>query len=215
MLGRPIVNKYNAYTFQRPSALWLAQIIIDMTFAVAQIVIFCIIVYFMTGCVRDVGAFFIFVLLNISGYLAMALFFRTIGCLCLDFDYAMKFAAWVITLFVLTSGYLLQAQSQLAWLSWIFWAYVLGLSFCALMMNEFDRIDLDCTRESLIPSGPGHNDLEHQVCTLPGSVPSVPSVAGSDYITTAFSYNPSDLWRNWGLIIAWIIFYLILNTVPG
>jgi ATP-binding cassette, subfamily G (WHITE), member 2, SNQ2 len=215
MLGRPIVNKHNAYTFHRPSALWLAQIIIDMTFAAAQIVIFCIIVYFMTGLVRDAGAFFIFVLLNISGYLAMALFFRTIGCLCPDFDYAMKFAACVITLFVLTSGYLLQAQSQLAWLSWIFWANVLGLGFSALMMNEFDRIDLDCTRESLIPSGPGYNNLEHQVCTLPGSVPSVPSVAGSDYITTAFSYNPADLWRNWGLIIAWIVFYLMLNTILG
>jgi ATP-binding cassette, subfamily G (WHITE), member 2, SNQ2 len=215
MLGRPIVNKHEAYTFYRPSALWLAQIIIDMTFASAQIVIFSIIVYFMTGLVREVGAFFIFVLLNISGYLAMALFFRTIGCLCPDFDYAMKFAACVITLFVLTSGYLLQAQSQLAWLSWIFWANVLGLGFSALMMNEFGRIDLDCTRESLIPSGPGYETLEHQVCTLPGSVPSVPSVAGSDYIRTAFSYNPSDLWRNWSLIIAWIIFYLILNTNLG
>lgn len=142
MLGRPIVNKHNAYTFHRPSALWLAQIIIDMAFSAAQILIFCIIVYFMTGLARDAGAFFIFALLNISGYLAMALFFRTIGCLCPDFDYAMKFAACVITLFVLTSGYLLQAQSQQAWLSWIFWVNVLGLGFSALMMNEFDRIDL-------------------------------------------------------------------------
>ena len=33
----------------------------------------------------------------------MTLFFRTVGCLCPDFDYAMKFAACIITLFVLTS----------------------------------------------------------------------------------------------------------------
>ncbi len=215
MLGRPIVNKHKAYTFHRPSALWLAQIIVDLGFATTQILVFSIIVYFMTGLVRDAGAFFIFILFNISCYVAMALFFRTIGCLCPDFDYAMKFAACVITLFVLTSGYLLQAQSQLDWLSWIFWINVLGLGFSALMMNEFGRIDLECTRESLIPSGPGYNSLEHQVCTLPGSIPSVPSVAGSDYIITAFSYNPSDLWRNWGLIIVWIFVYMVLNTVFG
>jgi ATP-binding cassette subfamily G (WHITE) protein 2 (SNQ2) len=32
MLGRPIVNKHRAYTFYRPSALWIAQVIVDVTF---------------------------------------------------------------------------------------------------------------------------------------------------------------------------------------
>jgi ATP-binding cassette, subfamily G (WHITE), member 2, SNQ2 len=215
MLGRPIVNKHKAYTFHRPSALWLAQIIIDLTFAAAQILIYSIIVYFMTGLARDAAAFFTFVLLILSGYLAMTLFFRTIGILCPDFDYAMKFAACVITLFVITCGYLIQDQSEQAWLKWIFWINALGLGFSALMMNEFERINLRCTQESLIPYGAGYNDLEHQVCTLPGSVPSEPSVSGSDYIITAFSYNPSDLWRNWGLIIVLIAFYLFLNATLG
>jgi ATP-binding cassette subfamily G (WHITE) protein 2 (SNQ2) len=35
----------------------------------------------------------------VSGYLAMTLFFRTVGCLCPDFDYAMKFAAVIIVRF--------------------------------------------------------------------------------------------------------------------
>lgn len=215
MLGRPIVNKHKAYTFHRPSALWLAQILVDLAFAATQILVFSIIVYFMTGLARDPGAFFTFVLIVLSGYLAMTLFFRTIGCLCPDFDYAMKFAAVVITLFVLTSGYLIQDQSQQVWLKWIFWINALGLGFAALMMNEFQRINLECTTESLIPSGPGYSSLENQVCTLPGSVPSMPSVPGSDYIITAFSYDPSDLWRNWGLIIVLIAVYLFLNATLG
>lgn len=215
MLGRPIVNKHKAYTFHRPSALWLAQILVDLAFAATQILVFSIIVYFMTGLARDAGAFFTFVLLILSGYLAMTLFFRTIGCLCPDFDYAMKFAACVITLLVITSGYLIQSQSQQVWMSWIFWINALGLGFSALMMNEFKRLTLKCTPESLVPSGPGYNSLENQVCTLPGSVPSVPSVSGADYVTTAFSYNPSDLWRNWGLIIVLILLYLFLNATLG
>jgi hypothetical protein len=83
--------------------LWIAQIVVDTAFAAAQILLFSIMVYFMCGLVLDAGAFFTFYLMIVSGYLAMTLFFRTVGCLCPDFDYAMKFAAVIITLFVLTS----------------------------------------------------------------------------------------------------------------
>jgi ABC-type multidrug transport system ATPase subunit len=126
MLGRPIINKHRAYAFHRPSALWIAQIVVDLAFAAAQILLFSIIVYFMCGLVLDAGAFFTFFLMIISGYLAMTLFFRTVGCLCPDFDYAMKFAAVIITLFVLTSGYLIQWQSEQVWLRWIFYVNALG-----------------------------------------------------------------------------------------
>ena len=86
MLGRPIVNKHRAYTFHRPSALWLAQIFIDIIFAASQIFVFSLIVYFSCGLVREAGAFFTFYLTIVTGYLGMTLFFRTIGCLCADFD---------------------------------------------------------------------------------------------------------------------------------
>lgn len=96
MLGRPILNKHRAYTFHRPSALWIAQILVDLVFVSAQILVFSIIVYFMCGLVRNAGAFFIFVLMIVSTYLAMTLFFRTVGCLCPDFDVAIRYVGFVI-----------------------------------------------------------------------------------------------------------------------
>jgi ATP-binding cassette subfamily G (WHITE) protein 2 (SNQ2) len=110
MLGRPIVNKHRAFTFYRPSALWIAQIGVDLMFSSVQIMVFSIIVYFMTNLVRDAGAFFTFFLMISTGYLAMTLFFRTVGCLCPDFDVAIRIAATIITLFVLTSGYIIQVS---------------------------------------------------------------------------------------------------------
>jgi ABC-type multidrug transport system permease subunit len=71
MLGRPIINKHRAFTFHRPSALWIAQIGVDLLFATAQIFVFSVIVYFMTDLVREAGAFFTFTLVIITGYLAM------------------------------------------------------------------------------------------------------------------------------------------------
>ena len=212
MLGRPIVNKHKGFTFHRPSALWVAQILVDLAFSAAKILVFSIMVYFMTGLVRTPGAFFTFYLLIMSGYLSMTLFFRTIGCLCPDFDYAIKFVAVIITLFVVTSGYIIQYQSEPVWLRWVYWLNTLGLAFSALMMNEFKRIDLTCDGASLIPS---YGQVAHQVCTLPGSHPGSDFVTGTDYVTQGFSYNPKDLWRNWGIIVALTAVFLFCNTVFG
>lgn len=111
MTGRPIVNKHKAFAFHRPSALWIAQIFVDQAFAATQILLFSLIVYFMTNLFRSAGAFFIFYLMILSGNIAMTLFFRIIGCMSPDFDYAIKFAVVSITLFITTSGYLIQYQS--------------------------------------------------------------------------------------------------------
>jgi ATP-binding cassette subfamily G (WHITE) protein 2 (SNQ2) len=110
---------------------------------------------------------------------------------------------------------MIQYQSQYVWLRWVFWVNTLGLGFSAMMANEFSRINLTCTAESLIPNGPGYTDINHQVCTLPGSVPGTPIISGSDYIETAFSYAPQDLWRNFGIIVALIIFFLAMNVTSG
>ncbi|KAF3009542.1 hypothetical protein E8E13_005123 [Curvularia kusanoi] len=215
MLGRPIINKHRAFTFHRPSALWIAQIGVDLIFAAAQILVFSIIVYFMTGLARDAGAFFTFFLMIVTGYLAMTLFFRTVGCLCPDFDVAIRLAATIITLFVLTSGYLIQWQSEQVWLRWIFYINALGLGFAALMLNEFSRVDLTCADTSLVPSGPGYTDINAQVCTLPGSVAGNLLVRGRDYVSQSFSWDVDNLWMYWGICVALIIGFLLANAFLG
>ncbi|KAL8365942.1 hypothetical protein RB595_004631 [Gaeumannomyces hyphopodioides] len=215
MMGRGIVNKHKAYAFHRPSALWIGQIFVDQAFGAPRILVFSVIVYFMTNLARDAGAFFMFYLFILWGNIAMTLFFRIIGCVSIDFDYAVKFAVVTITLLITTSGYMIQYQSQQVWLRWIYYINPLGLMFSSMMENEFGRIDMTCTAESLIPSGPGFSDLAHQVCTLPGSKPGTLTVAGSDYIRTSFSYDPQDIWRNFGIVAGLIIFFLVMNVVLG
>ncbi|KAI1263242.1 ABC-2 type transporter [Xylariaceae sp. FL1019] len=215
MTGRPIVNKHKAYAFHRPSALWIAQIFVDTAFSAVQILVFSIIVYFLTGLTRTAGHFFTFYLLILVGNIAMTLFFRIIGCLSPDFDYAVKFAVVTITLFIVTSGYLIQYQSQQVWLRWIFWINALGLSFASLMANEFGGQEITCSDSYLTPSGSGYGDINHQVCTLAGAKAGSSIVSGSDYITQGYTYAPHDLWRNFGIIIAIIVFFLIMNVVLG
>lgn len=62
----------------------------------------------------------------------------------------MKIASVTITLFVLTSGYLVPAQLAKDWLKWIFWINPMGLGFSSMMANEFKRVNLTCTGASLV-----------------------------------------------------------------
>ncbi|KAJ5089116.1 hypothetical protein N7532_007800 [Penicillium argentinense] len=215
MMGRSIVNKHRSFTFYRPSALFIAQILVDTTFAIARILVFSIIVYFMCGLVLDAGAFFTFVLIILTGYVCMTVLFRTIGCFCPDFDYAMKFAAVVITLFVLTSGYLIQWSGSQVWLRWIYYINPFGLGFASLMVNEFSRLTMTCTQDSLVPSGPGYGDIAHQACTLAGGEPGSDIIPGSSYLATTFSYHKPDLWRNFGIMLALIAGFLTTNLYFG
>ena len=91
----------------------------------------------------------------------------------------------------------------------------MGLGFSSLMANEFKDLTMTCTSESLIPFGPGYTDIQHQVCTIAGSQAGSDVVSGTSYIERGFSYSPSDLWRNVGIILALIVFFLIINATVG
>jgi ATP-binding cassette subfamily G (WHITE) protein 2 (SNQ2) len=127
MTGRGIVNKHRAYTFHRPSALWVAQIIIDLIFAAPMILVFSCITYFMCGLVLNAGAFFTFWIIIVCGYLSMTLFFRTVGCICPDFDYALKFASVSYRFFVPPS--LAEIANSLHRWSLLFLCSRAGISF--------------------------------------------------------------------------------------
>ncbi|KAL4917968.1 ABC-2 type transporter-domain-containing protein [Aspergillus aurantiobrunneus] len=215
MMGRALVNKHRQFTFYRPSALFIAQIFVDATFAIARILVFSIIVYFMCGLVRDAGAFFTFVLLIFTGYINMTVIFRTIGCLSPAFDHAMNFVSVLITLFILTSGYLVQWPSAQVWLRWFYYINPFGLGFASLMVNEFKSLDMTCTSESLIPNGEGYNNMSHQVCTLAGGEAGSPIIPGESYAATTFNYKREDLWRNFGIMVALIVAFLAMNLYFG
>ncbi|KKF94252.1 ABC transporter G family member 11 [Ceratocystis platani] len=215
MTGRGIMDKHRAYTFHRPSALWLAQIIVDQAFSASQIFVFSLIVYFMTNLARDAGAFFIFYLVLVIASIAMTLYFRIVGCMSPDFDYAMKFTVLTLSALIITSGFLIAYPAQHKWMRWIFWINPVGLVFASMMINEFMRINLTCDGSSLIPNGNGYTEIVNQVCTLPGSVAGSTTVRGIDYIEASFGMSKSDLWRNIGIVLAIIVLFLFLNVTLG
>lgn len=84
-----------------------------------------------------------------------------------------------------------------------------------MMENEFSCITMKWTSDTLIPNGDGYSDINHQVCTLPGANSGTTNVSGSAYLLQGFSFTPSQIWRNWGIMMALIVFLLVMNIVLG
>ncbi|KAF8305589.1 hypothetical protein DL93DRAFT_2172546 [Clavulina sp. PMI_390] len=215
MMGRPILQKQVGYTLFRPAAFSLGTLAADMPFGALQILVFSMIIYLMCNFVRTAGHFFAFYATIIVTFWAMSAFFRLLGTVTADYNVAARLAAFLISLMVIYSGYLVPVFSMKRWLFWIYYINPVNYGFSALMMNEFRDLDLLCSGSSIVPSGSGYpTDVSaNQVCTLAGAVAGQTYVKGSDYIEKAFQYDVSDQWRNFGILIVFFIGFQIMCMI--
>lgn len=213
MMGRPIMWRQCGYAFYRPAALSVGSTLADVPFNSFQILVFSVIIYLMSGLVRNAGAFFTFYALVYAGFLALASFFRLLGCLCKSYDLAARLAAFIVTIMVLYSGYVIPVFSMKRWLFWLYYLNPLNYGFAALMENEFGRIDLECSDAYIVPRGASYQAGlgPNQVCTLPGATPGNPVVPGADYIFAGYEYRTSEIWRNFGISLLFFAAFLFLQ----
>lgn len=110
------------------------------------------------------------------------------------------------------TGYLIPPWKMHPWLKWLIWINPVQYAFEALMANEFHNLEIKCEPPYIVPGGPNASS-SHQSCAIQGSSPDSLVVQGSDYIKTAFTYSRSHLWRNFGIIIAWFLFFVFLTIL--
>ncbi|KAF9003771.1 hypothetical protein BDZ89DRAFT_1080859 [Hymenopellis radicata] len=201
MNGRPILRKQTNYSMYRPAAVSLANTIADIPFSATRILIFNVVVYFMTNLNRSAGGFFTFHVFNYVAYLAMQGFFRTFGLLCKNFDVAFRLATFFIPNFVEYSGYMIPVDSMKRWLFWIYYINPVAYAWQGCMENEFMRISMDCNGDYVVPrNGPGFSTYPaelgpNQVCAIFGASEGSSIVTGAAYIDAGYSLNASDLWK--------------------
>lgn len=98
------------------------------------------------------------------------------------------------------------------WFSWLRRINWIQYGFECLMANEFTGLTLDCVPPYLVPNGPDARP-QYQSCTLAGSQPGETSVDGARYIQQAFGYSRSHLWRNFGFLWAFFLFFLVVTAL--
>ncbi|KAK4046639.1 ATP-binding cassette transporter snq2 [Microbotryomycetes sp. JL201] len=215
MMGRPILWKHANFAFHRPAALSLAATLADAPWFTTQIILFSVIIYFMSGLYASAGAFFSFLATVLSTFFAMASFFRLLGTLTSSYDVAARAASILITGMILYSGYLIPVFSMRRWLFWIYYINPLNYGFSAAMMNEFKRLEFPCDGNYVVPRNFGDLNVyptelgPNQACTLLGYKAGSTLIRGADYIKAAFDYDVSHQWRNFGITLVFFFAFSI------
>ena len=210
--SRPILLKHKAFQFYRPAAFAIAQTVVDVPLVFVQVTIFDVVVYFMSNLSRTPSQFFISLLLLFIITMTMYAFFRAIGALVGSLDIATRITGVAIQALIVYTGYLIPPIKMHPWFSWLRWINPVQYGFEALMANEFTGLTIGCEPPYLVPQGPGASP-QYQSCTIQGSQPGRTTVDGADYIQVAYQYSRSHLWRNFGFICAFFLFFVALTAI--
>ena len=199
---RPVVEKQRGYAFVHPFTEALASLAVDLPIKLLRISIFSIVLYFMANLRREPSQFFIFYLFLVFAVLTMSGLFRSLGALTKSIGQAMAFAGIMVLCIVVYTGFTLPQPYMHPWLSWIRWINPIYYTFEALIANEFHGREYDCS--AFIPSyGTGTSFI----CSSVGAVAGQLKVSGDAFIEQNYQYTYAHLWRNLGILIAFMIFF--------
>ena len=215
--GRTIIARHKEYAFYRPSAVNIARVLADFPLLFVEVVIFGLIMYFMTNLRMDPSNFFIYLLFIYTTTINITALYRMFASLSPNIDTAVRFSGVALNILIIFTGYVIPKPtliSEKIWFGWLYYINPLSYSFEGVMGNEFSGRIMPCSEMSLVPQGPGI-DPAYQGCAITGTELGTTSVTGDNYLGTTFSYSRANLWRNFGVVIAFTVLYLIITVIAS
>ncbi|ORX47211.1 hypothetical protein DM01DRAFT_1339227 [Hesseltinella vesiculosa] len=215
LTGRPILEKHRHYAMYRPSAYYLAQVILDIPFAIAQVLLFEICTYFMMGLSLSAGRFFTYFIVLFFINMTMNGFFRFFGAISPTFFVATQVTGVLLVAIVTYTGYVIVKSRMHPWLSWLFWINPLTYGYKTLLINEMKGQMYSCEGiGNAVPSGPGYDDWNYKTCTMVGGVPGQSFVYGEDYLRDYLSYEPSHMWApDFVAVVGFFILFTFMTAM--
>lgn len=188
----------------------VASMLCDMPYKLLNAVTFNVTLYFMTNLRREPGAFFTFLLFSFVTTMTMSMIFRTIAATSRTLSQALVPAAILILGLIIYTGFTIPTRNMLGWSRWMNYIDPIGYGFESLMVNEFHDRPFKCLPSSFVPAGGAYNDvsLAHKICSSKGARAGSNVVQGSDYLRESFQYYAGHEWRNLGIMLGFMIFFM-------
>ncbi|KAL0085199.1 ABC-2 type transporter-domain-containing protein [Phycomyces blakesleeanus] len=211
LMGRPVLKKHKQYALYRPSAFYIAQVIIDIPYALVQVFLYTVCSYFMSGFNLTAGKFFTFCIILFFINMTMNGFFRIFGAITSNFFLATQLSSLTLVGFIAYLGFTIPYSKMHPWLYWIYWANPLTYGYKALLVNEMNGQKYSCDGPgNAVPFGLGYTDWDYKICTMLGGVPGENFVKGESYLLKALDYKP---WEAWAPDFIAVVGFFILFTV--
>ncbi|KAG9227093.1 hypothetical protein CCMSSC00406_0008293 [Pleurotus cornucopiae] len=210
---RPIVRRHERAAMYHPMIEALAMTIVDIPVTIITTSIYSVVLYFVVGLQRSAGQFFIFFLFVFAICLSMKAFFRALASAFAVEAPAQAIAGVMLLALSLYTGFQIPIPSMIGALRWISYINPIRYAFEGVMVNEFHTLDGQCS--NLVPSGMGYDgvSVDNQVCIAVGSVAGRPTVDGNAFVSISFGYNYGHLWRNFGILLAFGIGFILALLV--
>ncbi|KAF2636857.1 hypothetical protein P280DRAFT_492818 [Massarina eburnea CBS 473.64] len=207
---RPIVEKHVSYAFYHPFTEAMAGIVSDIPVKFVQAVAFNIILYFMSGLRREPGQFFLYFLITYISTFVMSAVFRTLAAVTKTVSQAMALSGVLVLAIVIYTGFVIAVPNMHPWFSWIRWINPIFYAFEILIANEFHGREFTCS--AIIPN---YTPLQGDswICNVVGAIPGQRTVSGDDFIATNYEYYYSHVWRNFGILLAFLFFFMFIYFV--
>lgn len=207
------MEKQSRYAFYHPFSEAIASMVCDLPYKITNSVTFNMPLYFLSNLRREPGAFFTFWLFSIVTTLTMSMIFRSIGASSRSLAQALVPAAILILGLVIYTGFIIPTRNMLGWSRWMNYIDPIAYAFESFMVNEFRNRKFNCV--SFVPSGPGYEDVDpiNQICSTVSGTPGALDIDGDAYLQTAYEYTQGHLWRNLGIIIAFMVFFMFVYLI--
>ncbi|KAF4956487.1 hypothetical protein FSARC_11549 [Fusarium sarcochroum] len=207
---RETVTKHASYAFYHPAAEGAAGIAAAIPIKFAQAVIFNIVLYFLAGLQRKPGNFFLYFLISYICTFIFIAFFRTMAAVTSTVSQAMALAGVSVLLLVVYVGFTITVPEMKVWFSWIRWVNPIYYAFEILIANEFHGRRFTCS--SIVPPY-SPNIGDSWICSITGAVAGERTVSGDRFIAANYEYYYSHVWRNFGILIAFLIAFTVVYLV--
>ncbi|KPM44406.1 ABC transporter CDR4 [Neonectria ditissima] len=210
---RKIIEKHSRYALYHPSAEALSAMVMDLPYKIVNAVLLNTVLYFMGHLRREPGLFFFFLLMSFMMTLTMSMMFRLIGSVTKSVSQALAPASIILLAIALDTGFAIPPQYMKSWIGWVRWINPIFYGLESLILNEFVGRDFTCS--TFVPSGPNYESVgaSERVCSTVGSVPGRDFVSGTEYVRLAYGFVNSHRWRNFGIMIAFMILFMSLHLL--
>jgi ABC-type multidrug transport system ATPase subunit/ABC-type multidrug transport system permease subunit len=214
LMGRPILEKHKQYALYRPSAFYVAQVIMDVPYALVQVLLFEICAYFMMGLNLTAGRFFTFFITLFFVNMCMNGFFRFFGAITTSFFFATQLSGVFLISIITYCGYVIPYGQMHPWLYWIYWISPIAYGYKTLLANEMKGQEYSCEGPgNAVPYGPGYDVWDYKVCTMAGGNPGENFVLGDNYLKAALQWDVKDLWApDFVVVIAFFLLFTVLTA---
>ncbi|KAF7559139.1 hypothetical protein G7046_g5028 [Stylonectria norvegica] len=207
---RPIVEKHASYAFYHPATEAAAGIAADIPIKFVTSAIFNLVLYFMAGLRREPAQFFLYYLITYISIFVMSAVFRTMAAVTKTVSQALALSGVLVLALVIYSGFVITVPSMKPWFSWIRWINPIYYAFEIVVANEFHGRRFTCSSIT-----PPYTPLvgDSWICSIAGSVAGEDTVSGDAFIAANYEYYYSHVWRNLGILVAFLIAFMVMYFV--